>query len=259
MKRRAKRQCGGPTHVAITGAGGALGRALACRYAAPGVHLSLSDIDRVALEETARRAQRHGARVDLAEVDVADRRQVDRWLAVAPPPDLVFANAGVSPGTRPGDIAEAQDAATDMVQTNLVGVMNTAYAAIERMAAAGGGHLVLVSSLSALNGFPRVPVYAATKAGVRVFGESLRFGLRDRNIDLLLVLPGFFRSGMTATDDAKAPGGLTADAVAQHIQRGVRRRKARLYIPYRLRMASGVLAALPPAVGYALYKKLFAR
>ena len=256
------REPGRPQHILITGAGGALGRALARRFAAAEATLSLCDIDREVLAETARAAEKKGAVVNRAQLDVSDNHAVDRWMVHLDnktPLDLVIANAGVSPGTPEGAIMEEQDAALAMVQTNLIGVMNTVYSAVALMAPRGRGHIVLVSSISGFNGFPRVPAYAATKAGVRVFGESLRFNLHALGIRLLIVFPGFFQSGMTATEDAQNPGEITAEDVAERIFRGVAKNKLRLPYPYPILLASRLLAAMPLWLGFALYRKLFAR
>ena len=63
-------------------------------------------------------------------------------------------------------------------------------AAIERMAARGQGHIVLISSVSADIPSPGESVYAASKAGVDGFALALRQELREKGISVSVVAPG---------------------------------------------------------------------
>lgn len=93
--------------------------------------------------------------------------------------------------------------------TNVLGALAQAEAATEIFGEQGRGHLVLVSSVSAVRGNRgAVTTYGATKAFVANLGEGLQSEfLRSRlPVDVTVVLPGFIESEMTA--------GITGGAVA---------------------------------------------
>lgn len=54
----------------------------------------------------------------------------------------------------------------------------------------GGGHLVFVGSISGENKSAGESVYAATKAGLQGFAETLRKEIGDKNIRVSLIEPG---------------------------------------------------------------------
>lgn len=77
-----------------------------------------------------------------------------------------------------------------VIDTNLVGYLACAKEAIARMGPEGGGHLLFVGSISAEIKAEGESVYAATKAGVQAFAETLRKEVADRNIKVSVIQPG---------------------------------------------------------------------
>jgi NAD(P)-dependent dehydrogenase (short-subunit alcohol dehydrogenase family) len=76
-----------------------------------------------------------------------------------------------------------------VIETNLVGNLACARAALERMQDRGG-HLLFVSSISTIIKAQGESVYSATKAGVEAFAETLRKEVADRNIKITVIQPG---------------------------------------------------------------------
>jgi NADP-dependent 3-hydroxy acid dehydrogenase YdfG len=86
-------------HVLITGASGAIGRALALNYAAPGVMLSLTARDATRLRESVELCRQRGAEVFSAVLDVTDTAAMMHWVAerdAMRAVDLAIANAGMT-------------------------------------------------------------------------------------------------------------------------------------------------------------------
>lgn len=77
-----------------------------------------------------------------------------------------------------------------VVETNLVGYLACAKAAIARMERQGGGHLLFVGSISTEIKAEGESVYAATKAGIQAFAETLRKEVADKNIRVSVIQPG---------------------------------------------------------------------
>lgn len=83
-----------------------------------------------------------------------------------------------------------------VVETNLMGYMACARAALARMEPQGHGHIVMISSISPEILAKGESVYAATKAGINAFGLTLRKELGDKNIRISIVEPGSVGSDM---------------------------------------------------------------
>lgn len=83
----------------------------------------------------------------------------------------------------------AEDDWRYVIETNLVGNLACARAALERMQDQGG-HLLFVSSISTIIKAPGESVYSATKAGVEAFAETLRKEVADRDIKITVIQPG---------------------------------------------------------------------
>jgi 3-hydroxy acid dehydrogenase/malonic semialdehyde reductase len=89
-----------------------------------------------------------------------------------------------------------------VIETNLVGYMACARKAIAIMSPAGGGHLLFVGSISSTIKAAGESVYAASKAGVDAFAETLRKEIsEDRNIRITVIQPGAAATEMQESSD----------------------------------------------------------
>jgi len=110
-----------------------------------------------------------------------------------------------------------------VVETNLVGTLVCARAAIQRFDPAKGGHLLFVSSISPDIKAPGESVYAATKGGIDAFAMTLRKELADKNIRVSVIAPGSVGTDMqecSIEDQRKAiarHGMLYAEDIAKAI------------------------------------------
>jgi 3-hydroxy acid dehydrogenase/malonic semialdehyde reductase len=92
-----------------------------------------------------------------------------------------------------------------VIETNLVGTLSAARRAIPRMEAQGGGQLIFVGSISVDIKKPGESVYAATKAGIQAFAETLHKEVADKNIKVGVIQPGSVSTPMQeCSDDEKA-------------------------------------------------------
>ena len=100
----------------------------------------------------------------------------------------------------------------ETAQTNFVGALAQTEAAMELLRARGAGHLVLVSSMSAVRGMPKAQTaYSASKAAVAAMGEGLATELAGSDIVVTTILPGYIR---TPINEKVAKTPLMADTVA---------------------------------------------
>ena len=185
----------------ITGASSGLGAEMARQFAALGHDLALCARRVERLEELrAEILAAHPERtVVLRALDVDDHdavfrtvREIDAELGGL---DRVIVNAGIGKGAPIG--TGRFDANRRTLVTNLVSALAQCEAAMEIFRAAGRGHLVVVSSMSALRGMPgSMAAYAASKAGIASIAESLRAELIGQDISVTTLFPGYIRSEM---------------------------------------------------------------
>lgn len=237
-----------PRSILITGASSGLGAALARLYAAPGVSLALGGRDVRRLEAVAADCRTHGAEVTTRHLDVLHRVAMADWIAKADalaPLDLVIANAGVGGGT--GGAGESAQQTHQIMSVNVTGAVNTVLPAAAAMRTRGHGQLAIVSSLAGFRGFPGAPAYCASKAAVRVWGESLRGHLGRDGLCVSVICPGYVKTRMTANNDFPMPLLMDADRAARRIRRGLARDRPRIAFPRRLYAAVWLLNLLPPS------------
>jgi decaprenylphospho-beta-D-erythro-pentofuranosid-2-ulose 2-reductase len=143
--------------------------------------------------------------------------------------------------------ARDSEAAVEVLETNLVGAASAAVIAAGHLRSQGHGTLVVLSSVAAERVRKSMFVYGASKAGLDGFCQGLADHLHGTGVDVMIVRPGFVHTKMTA-GRAPAPLATTADAVADGIVAGLRKRTATVWVPAQLRWAGVVFRHLPRSV-----------
>jgi short-subunit dehydrogenase len=235
------------TSILITGASSGLGAALARAYAAPGIRLALQGRDGARLEAVAEACRAAGAAVETAFIDVTDAAGLAGWIAALDdrqPLDLVIANAGISGGT--SGLWDDASQARRIFAVNLDGVLNTIGPAIARMRPRRHGSVAIMSSLASFRGLAGAPAYGASKAAVRVLGESLRGELLHDGVRVSVICPGFVTTPMTARNRFHMPFLMDAERAAGIMRRGLDRGRARIAFPWQM-LALVLLIEILPA------------
>lgn len=237
-----------PRSILITGASSGIGRALALAYASPEVSLSLIGRDAGRLDEVAAAARMKGADVSLGQLDVRDQGAMAQWIKAADarrPFDLVIANAGITTGLAPGDMAEEPDAVRAIIGINLIGVLNTVEPLIGPMCARGAGQIAFIGSIAGVRGLPYAPAYCATKAAIHAYSESVRGRIEARGVRVSLIIPGFVKTPLNESIDAVKPLEMSGTKAAILIQRGLERGRPIIAFPRSLYMAARLSQILP--------------
>ena len=234
--------------ILITGASSGIGAELARQHARPEARLVLTGRNEERLAQVRTEAEAAGAEVLTQAISVTDRDALAAWLTTLDakhPVDLVYANAGIGDGL--GDKAYEAEAVTHtLFDTNFYGVTNTIYPLLPGMEARGKGQIAIVSSLAGYGPIGTAPGYAGSKAAVRVWGESMRFGLARLGIGLTMVCPGFIKTPMTQDNPFPMPFILDLPAAARVIRKGVAANRRRVAFPWPLALLVWFLHTLPP-------------
>jgi len=237
------------TSIVITGASSGIGEALALDYAAPGIALALSGRNAGRLQAVAEACRAKGAIVDAGQVDVADREALAAWLTRfddTHPVDLVIANAGVSIDKDNSSLDEFSIVRKTFA-INVDGVFNTIEPLVGRLMERRRGQIGIVSSLAGFIGLPYSASYNASKAAVRVWGESIRYVLRKSDVGVSVICPGFVVSRMTAQAPFTMPFLMSAGRASAIIRRGLAKDKARIAFPIPTKAAVWFGGLLPGA------------
>ena len=235
------------TGIVITGASSGIGEAIALDYARPGAALALTGRDAQRLETVASACRAKGATVFAETIDVTERERFADWLKAfddAHPVDLILANAGISIDK---DNSSIDDFAVirRTFDVNVYGTLNTVEPLLDRMIARRRGQIAVVSSLAGFIGLPYSASYNASKAAVRVWGESLRYVMKKHDIGVSVICPGFVVSRMTANAPFPMPFLMSSARASSIIRRGLANNRARIAFPIGTKAAVWLGSVLP--------------
>lgn len=243
-------------NILITGASSGIGEALAEYYAQNGAkNLYLSGRNEQRLQETASRCEKLGAKVFPKIIDVCNREDMAQWIEECnqkTPLNLVFANAGVSTGEEnPTNIYNT-------FNTNVMGVLNTVTPAVElyKKSAQNKKIIAITASIAGYHGLQSCPSYSATKACVKAYGEALRGSLREHNIQVNVICPGFVKSRITDKNTCPMPFFMQADKAAKIIAKGIEKNSALIAFPWPMRLAVWFMSCLPNCISDFIYASL---
>lgn len=222
-------------NILITGASSGLGHGMAVEFAKQGCNLALCARRVERLEEL--KAQLEGInpniKVFIRSLDVNDHDAVFSVFKAFRDDmgtlDRVIVNAGMGKGASIGTgyfHANKQTAVT-----NFVSAVAQCEAAMDIFREQNAGHLVTISSISAVRGFRRaMTVYAATKAAITSLSEGIRIDVRNTPINVTCIHPGFIRSEINDKVE-KVPFIVDTETGCKAMVKAINKEKANSYVP----------------------------
>ncbi|WP_395245159.1 SDR family NAD(P)-dependent oxidoreductase [Agromyces sp. MMS24-K17] len=263
--------------VLITGAASGMGRSYAERAVAEGAaSVTLWDIDAPALARLADElgaASRGRTKVRSYVVDVSDlgaiAKHAQKTRRDVGNPDILINNAGIVRGNRYFWETDNGDDTRATMQVNALAPMYIAREFLPGMIAAAyrQSRIVNVASAAGTLGNPRMAAYAASKAAVIGWSDSLRIELEQAghtNVKVLTVTPSYIATGMFAgaTGPALTPV-LDPDYVVDEVWRAMLRGDPLLELPGTVRLSRVLRAILPTRVfdlvvgdGFGVYRSM---
>lgn len=256
------------SRAVVTGASSGIGAALATELAQRGYSLILVARRKDLLQKLARAlTARYSITVEIQVVDLADPPQRGLLTGELAQRDITILcnNAGIAtfgPVTGLNPAAERAE-----VQLNAVAVHDITLAVLPQMVSRNAGGILITGSVAGNMPIPNNATYAATKAFVNSWSESLRGELKGSGVHVTLLAPGPVRAQLpdranASIVDKMVPGALWADTTytARTALNGLSRNKMRVVpgpIGKGMSVAAGYSprALLGPVVG-RFYRKL---
>ncbi len=252
----------------VTGASQNIGEALATELAARGHHLIITARREEVLAALADRlTQRYGVTVEVRAVDLADPDQRAGLCTELAERDvsILCANAGTATF---GPVAKLDvEGEKAQVQLNVLGVHDLVLAVLPGMVRRRAGGILISGSAAGNSPIPNNATYAASKAFVNTFSESLRGEVKSHGIHVTVLAPGPVRTELPDPDEQSLVEKLIPDFLwisTEHTAKlsldGLQRNKMRV-VPgvtsKAMSVASGYAprSIVTPIVG-AVYKKL---
>ena len=201
LKGLNKQQVGHGKTVLITGASSGLGESMARLFAKLGYNLAICArrTDRLENLKTELSAQYPDIRIEYRVLDVSDYDAIfevfDAFAADFGHIDRVVVNAGVGDSRRIGK--GRFDTNRKTVEINFISALAQCEAAMNIFRAQNSGHLVVISSMSAMRGLPKhLTAYGASKAGLAHLAEGIRADmlLTKLPIKVSTIYPGYVRT-----------------------------------------------------------------
>ncbi len=227
----------------ITGASSGIGAELARQLAAQQARLVLTARRAEALAGVAKDCLQHTQHCTILEGDLAQAELLQeltgRAIGVYGHIDVVIHSAGIS--QRSTAIDTSMDTIRKIMEVNFFAAVTITKYLLPHFAARGSGHVVAISSMAGLMGFPMRTGYAASKHAVKGYFETMQTEADIPGLDITIVSPGRINtpislSAITPTGelhgkmDEELLNGIPVSECADKILRGVARRKKHIIV-----------------------------
>jgi dehydrogenase/reductase SDR family member 7B len=227
----------------ITGASSGIGKALAIEAAKENAKLILSARNTAALQEVQQICRQYTDHCHILPLDLTDTDKLPVLTQEAfgyyKEIDILVNNGGISQRSR----VEETDLEVDrkIMEVNYFGAIALTKSVLPHLLKQKSGHIVVISSVTGIFGFPLRSAYAASKHALHGFFETLRAEVVDRNVGVTVVCPGRIKTNISyhaLTKDGKEHGkmdegqqkGIPADVCARKILNAIKKGKKEIYI-----------------------------
>ena len=250
--------------VVITGASMGIGEEIARVFVGHGASVVLLSRD-ASRAEAARHRVGHTDRTLAMACDVRNREDIERALALTlhhfDRVDVWVNNAGV--GIR-DSVADMQPATVrELFETNFFGTISCMQAVIPALREKGGA-IINISSVAGHIPVPFMSLYCASKFALNAIGKGARVELKQHNIKVLTVCPGYvsteFGQHMVANRKGnirpQSVRGITAERVAQAAYRGYRGGNREVIVPWTMIPVIKLYQLFPRLVEWGMGKAM---
>lgn len=224
--------------VWITGASSGIGEALSYEFSKEGAKLILSAVNEDKLKLVKSKCPESHENIFVLPMDISNTSDIksksglalQKWGKI----DYMVHNAGIAAR----DLVNQTDMMVfrKIMEVNYFGTVALTKVVLPAMLQAKSGHFVVVCSLSAKYGVPKLSAYAGSKHALLGFFESLRTEVRKMGIGVTIIIPGFINTpillkaidgqgNVTGRNLSVNEKGMSPEQCAILIVRAVKKRK----------------------------------
>lgn len=256
----------------VTGAGSGIGRELTLQLLAKGAIVAGADYNEQALLETqqllAQQSSENKSRFSRHVVDISNNEQVTATaqdvVSQHGHVDGIINNAGI---IQPFSHVEhlAVEHMERIFNVNWWGVVYMTRAFLPALKQSNQARIVNISSMGGYMPFPGQVIYGASKAAVKLMTEGLMVELADTNVGVSVVYPGAVQTNITnnapdMSEKAKQAAaqqqdkkvGVTAQAAAQAIIKGIEKDKSRILVGSDCKVIDKLYRLMPVKTAYLM-------
>lgn len=191
----------------ITGGNGGIGLGCAHGLAQSGANIAIWARNAEKNSQAVKELKEIGVNANSYLVDVTSRSELEKACQATVADfggiDILIANAGLNIRMRPEEYSD--EIVDQIIDVNLKAVFKCAQLVYPEMKKRGGGKIILIGSLTSVQGLGVAPIYSATKGAVVQLGKSLAGAWGADNIQVNTILPGWIVTDMTSVTRA-VPG-----------------------------------------------------
>jgi NAD(P)-dependent dehydrogenase (short-subunit alcohol dehydrogenase family) len=250
--------------VWITGASSGIGRCLALEFAKQGANVAVSARRVERLTEVVKEIEQLGRKAVAVPCDVTDEQAVkaavEQVVQSLGKMDVAIANAGLGISGRIEDLS-AEDWKRQL-DTNVIGAALTARYALPELRKTKG-RIALIASVAAMITTMKSGAYSASKAALRVIGQTLSMEIHGSGVSCTTVHPGFVESEIAQVDNQgvydparedRRPKGLmwTGEQAAKVIVRAVYKREREFVFTRHGQLGAFLGQHMPGLVHFAM-------
>lgn len=248
----------------VTGASMGIGEAIAKIFAEDGASVVLLSRD-TGRAEAARSRVGSVERTLALSCDVRHREEIDRVISLTLHHfghiDIWVNNAGH--GLIDSVARMDMGACRDMFETNLFGALSAMQAVLPVMKQQNSGTIINISSVAGHVPLAYSAAYSGTKFALNAMGKAARVELRNRNVNVLTVCPGYVRTEFSS--NAVRGGelkrvrpsqvrGISAERVARATLAGYKANKREVIVPWTMHPVIKLYQLFPGIVERAMVR-----
>lgn len=192
----------------VTGAGSGIGKAAALALGKAGASVVVMSRTAEEVEKTAQEIEKAGGRAKAMTADTSDDAAMKELVGTLVKEfgrlDIVVANAGINGMWAPIDDLKP-DEWDKTISVNLRGTYLTIHHTVPHLKKAGGGSIIIVSSINGTRTFtnPGATAYSVTKAGQVAMAQQLAVELGEHRIRVNAICPGAIESEISDNTETR--------------------------------------------------------